>query len=80
MSQLTFRDDDVSNLKNFLEFVRDKGKFQLDMAEAVQLTKYVQFLQEHIRKVNAHVMELARIIEPAPSESSESTKKSKSSK
>jgi hypothetical protein len=62
----TFRDEDVKNLKGFLEFVRDKASFKVDLEECLMVNKYVAFMQGHIRKVNDHVMELVRVIETPP--------------
>lgn len=65
--QITFKDDDVKNLKGFLELVRDKASFNLSMEDSVLLTKYVQFMQQHIKAVHAHVMEVISLREPEPS-------------
>jgi hypothetical protein len=62
--QLTFSDSDVKNLKAFLEFIRDNATFKTSLEEALLLTRYVQFMQSHIRKVHDHVMELVQVIEP----------------
>ncbi len=68
MAQLTFTEDEVSKLKGFMEFLRDKTKFTMDMEESVQLYRYIMFMQGHIKKVNDHVMEFRGMIQP-PEES-----------
>lgn len=64
--QAAFKDEDVKNLKAFLEFIRDKASFSVSLEEAVQLTRFVTFMQQHIRNVNDHVMELISVKEPEP--------------
>ncbi len=63
---MAFAEDDVKDLKGFMEFIRDKATFALSLEESLRLTKYTQFLQSHIKKVYDHVGELRHITEPAP--------------
>ena len=67
-SQLTFTEEDVKNLKTFLEFLRDHASFKVDLEEALRLGKYVAFMHAHMRKVNDHVMELVKVHEAPPAE------------
>lgn len=60
----SFTEEDVKNLQNFLQFVADKAKFKLDMAEAIQLAKFRVFGGELLKKVNDHIFELKKITEP----------------
>lgn len=70
-----FTEDDVKDLVGFAEFVAKKAKFELDWAEAVQLTKYQMFLKDLAKKINDHVIELKQVIQ-----TEEEQKKSKKSK
>lgn len=78
MNQNAFTDDDIKDMQNFLQFVRDKARFELDWAESVQLAKYYQFMQQMIRKAHDHVMELKKVHEPeSESKPKPRTKKAK---
>ena len=63
MSQLTFTTEDVKNLQGFLSLLRDNARFDLDMEESVMLSRYVQFMRSHIKKVNDHVMEFRGVVQ-----------------
>lgn len=64
-----FTEDDVKNLRGFAELVTQKGKFELDWSEAIQLAKYYSFIQGLVKKLNDNVMELRSIREPEPKSS-----------
>jgi hypothetical protein len=72
--QLTFRDEDVKNLRNFLEFVRDHATFKMDMEDSILLGRYVAWMQQHIKRVHDHVMELVQVIEPVAKQPAKSSK------
>lgn len=64
---MTFRQDDVDNLKGFLQFVADRAVFRdLDWADAIQLTRYREFSTGLLRRINAHVMELRSVVDTNP--------------
>jgi hypothetical protein len=66
--QLTFTDSDVKNLRSFLELVRDKATFSVNMEDSILLARHIAFMQQHIKQVHDHVMELVRVVEPAKAE------------
>lgn len=59
-----FSKEDVLNMQGFAKFISEKGKFNLDWAESIQLAKYSGFITEIIKKINDHIIELERVIEP----------------
>ena len=59
-----FTEEDVKNLQSFLQFIADKGKFKVDLAEAVQLAKYRVFGAELLKKINDHIIELQKVTDP----------------
>lgn len=76
MQQLTFTQEEIDNMKGFAKFVAEKARFSdLDWADAVQLARFNGFVVAHIRKMQDHVMELSRIVEPV--EETESASKSR---
>jgi hypothetical protein len=66
-----FCEEDVKNIRAFAQFIADKAKFELDWAEAVQLTKYRAFVAELAQKVDDHIIELKKVTEePKPKKGS----------
>ena len=59
-----FTEEDAKDLANFCNFVSKHAKFDVDWAEAVMLAKYSQFVQQLVKKIKDHVVELERVIEP----------------
>ncbi len=66
---LTFTDDDVEQARGFGKFIQAKAEMKLSIPEAVQLNRYLAFYNQLTRKIEAHVMELKKIV-TAPEESS----------
>lgn len=76
--QVTFTEEDVRNLQGFLQFVADRAVFRdLDWADAIQLSKYRAYTANLLRLLNDHIMELRAVVEPAETESTTTSKKTK---
>ena len=73
---MQFTEEDVRNLQGFLQFIAERGKFELDWAEAIQLARYRQFGTDLLKKVNGHIMELRSVQEAPPEAPSTRGKKS----
>jgi len=66
MTQITFTENEVKQVAAFVQLVYDKATFSgISTKDCIAVPRHFQFMQEHIKKMDAHIMELVRIT-PAP--------------
>ena len=61
--QMTFTEQDVQQIKAFGSFLLSKASFNLSINDAMQLGRYVHFMNQLTSKMEAHIMEVKRIIQ-----------------
>ena len=70
MSQITFTEDEVKLAKEGLDFLINKGKFELTGVEAIRLSKQLAILGPVPALLNQYVMEIKALHENVGSEDS----------
>lgn len=62
MSQITFTDDDVKTLRAFGKLLTEKARMELTIPEALMLNRYLSAYNVVVQKVEAHVLEVKRVV------------------
>jgi len=75
MTQLTFTEDEVKKTAEFVQFVYDHGRFDVDTKGALKLTRCLTHMNNVIKKMDDHIMELKKVTLPTPTNINKPTKK-----
>lgn len=79
MTQKSFKEKDSENIVKLLNFISDKARFNLDVKETITLYGLMAWAQQDLKpKIDAHVMEVKRVVEnpePKPEPKKRSSKK-----
>ena len=59
--QITFTEQDVQQTKAFGSFLLSKATFNLSINDALQLGRYVHFMNQLTQKMEAHILEVISI-------------------
>jgi hypothetical protein len=59
--QITFTEQDVQQTKAFGSFLLSKATFNLSINDALQLGRYVHFMNQLTSKMEAHILEVRNI-------------------
>ena len=60
--QLTFTEDEVKKVAAFVQIVYDKAEFKsMTTKECIAIPRLIQFMQDHIKKMDAHIFELKQV-------------------
>lgn len=59
--QITFTEDDVSQMRLFGQFLQSFAKFNVSIPEAIQLHKFLVFYNSITSKIENHIMEVKSI-------------------
>jgi hypothetical protein len=62
--QITFTEQDVQQMKAFGSFLLSNAKFNLTINDALQLGRYVHFMNQLSQKMEAHILEVRSITKP----------------
>lgn len=77
----TFTQNDVQALVDFGKLIISKAKFtDLTVQEAVQLNRHLQAYNQIVTKIEAHILEVVKVTEPATPEDSTEKKSNKKAK
>lgn len=64
--QLTFSREDADFMEAFGKFIAQKARMDLTVPEVIQFHKYLVQYNQLTRKIDSHIMELIRVVEPEP--------------
>ena len=79
MNQKNFTEEDKKNVVDFLNLVAKKAKFKVDTNEIINYFKLLSFMQQTLLpKINDHIFQIERVVEPPKEE--DKSKKTKSRK
>jgi hypothetical protein len=62
MEQLTFTEQELTDLIDFYNFIVNKAELKFTVQEAVKFARLTVLFKQHMDKVNSHIMELKRIV------------------
>lgn len=65
MSKVTFTEDEIKLAKEGLDFLVNKGKFELTGVEAFRLSKQISVLSKLPKLMEQYLLELKAVHEPA---------------
>ena len=77
MTQLTFTEEEVKKTADFVQFVYDHGKFELSTKQSLALTRFFGHMNELIKKMDSHIMELKRVVKKPEEEQKIAKRKGK---
>lgn len=70
-----FNDKDIENFVKLLNFVSDKGKFEVNVSEVISFYKLLAWAQTDLKKkLEANVFEITRVVEAPKPEASKKGK------
>lgn len=65
MTKNSFTEDDKKKLVEFLNFVAEKADFNMNTQDVIRYFTLLSFMQkELLPKVDSHILEVKRVIEP----------------
>lgn len=71
-SQITFTEDEVKQARLFGDFINKRATFSLDVNGAIDLYKHLVAFNQLIQKIDAHILEVKKVMQQP--ESIEETK------
>ena len=72
----SFKDEDNENVIKFLNIVALKAEFQLKTPDIIEFFKLLKYMQtELLPKIDSHILEVKRIVDPPKKNSGSGDKK-----
>lgn len=71
-----FKEEDKKKVVDFLNFVANKAKFEVNVKETIEFYSLLSYCQQTLlKKINAHVLDDIKVHEPESEEVPEEVKK-----
>lgn len=74
-SQITFTEEDVKLLQQFGQLLVSKATFNLSLQDSINLTRYVSHLNGITKKIEAHILEVKKIVSLEENDASNTNKR-----